>query len=223
MVRRTCFHEQIESEELTPDQTRRAVARLCRVAQIFLASDDAQRMTAELQELADEAGSRSMAHERPSRYVALDTSRAPSEPPRRRPSARRVPIPRDSIRITVRRETDVSVARSQTREFCRRAEARPAIVQRCATIVSELSRNITSYTPGGEILLRFVGDGAPPRLRIVAADTGSGIPQLHEIEQGTYRSRTGLGMGIRGCARLADSFHIDTATTGTTVVAEVDL
>jgi serine/threonine-protein kinase RsbT len=40
---------------------------------------------------------------------------------------------------------------------------------------------------------------------------------------GQYQSRTGLGKGILGTKRLADSFHIATSDEGTSITAAVTL
>jgi serine/threonine-protein kinase RsbT len=93
-------------------------------------------------------------------------------------------------------------------------------VQRAATAVSELARNIVSYTPGGRLKLEPIA-GTPPRLRIIARDQGPGIPHLPDVLSGKYRSKTGLGRGLRGVKELTASFDIQTGPAGTTVTAEV--
>jgi len=90
---------------------------------------------------------------------------------------------------------------------------------RIVTAVSELARNIHKYAGHGRITLRVLG---APRtgLSLVASDEGPGIPHIRDVLDGTYKSRTGLGLGLRGCQRLMDEFAIDTtAGRGTTVRA----
>jgi serine/threonine-protein kinase RsbT len=43
------------------------------------------------------------------------------------------------------------------------------------------------------------------------------------VMSGEYRSKTGLGRGIIGTKRLADSFDIATSSKGTQILAEVRL
>ena len=93
--------------------------------------------------------------------------------------------------------------------------------QRVTTVVSELSRNIVAYTPGGYLELEL--KAMPPRLAIRASDRGSGIPNLPEILAGKYRSRTGLGRGLLGTKQLAQRFDISTGASGTTIEAEIQL
>ncbi|MEM6993004.1 MAG: hypothetical protein AAF721_21005, partial [Myxococcota bacterium] len=74
--------------------------------------------------------------------------------------------------IDIKDEGDIVTARSRTREICLALGADRVPVQKAATIVSELARNIVSYTPGGYIEL--VPRRAPNRLRVRAVDRGSG-------------------------------------------------
>jgi serine/threonine-protein kinase RsbT len=61
----------------------------------------------------------------------------------------------------------------------------------------------------------------PNALTIQAVDRGSGIKNLNAILEGQYRSKTGLGLGLAGTRRLADSFHVDTGPGGTTVMVRM--
>jgi serine/threonine-protein kinase RsbT len=96
------------------------------------------------------------------------------------------------------------------------------IQQRVATLVSELGRNIVSYTPGGTVELIPL-DGPRPRVLVRAKDSGSGILNLEEIMDGRYRSRTGLGKGLLGSKRLSDRFDVRSTRDGTVVEAELEL
>lgn len=124
--------------------------------------------------------------------------------------------------IPVQNERDISLARTAAREMVERMGARPLIAQRVATAVSELARNIVSYTPGGDIELIPVQE--PKRAIIVrATDRGTGIPNLDVILSGKYKSSTGLGVGIKGTRRLSDRFEIETGAKGTCIEAEFRL
>lgn len=124
--------------------------------------------------------------------------------------------------IRLRSERDISTARTAAREMVERMGARPLIAQRVATAVSEVARNIVSYTPGGDIHL--IPLKTPKRAIIVrATDQGTGIRNLEQILAGKYKSSTGLGVGIAGTRRLADRFEIETGATGTRIEAEFQL
>lgn len=124
--------------------------------------------------------------------------------------------------VRIEGEHHISAARSAAREMCQSMGARPTVVQRLSTMVSELARNIVNYTPGGEIHLEPLHQPVR-RIVVTAIDSGSGIPHLQRILNGSYRSRTGMGMGLIGSKRLADRFDIDTGPRGTRIVAEVTL
>jgi serine/threonine-protein kinase RsbT len=125
----------------------------------------------------------------------------------------------ETIRIEIKDETDVSRARLAARELCEALGGRRLAIQQVATAVSELARNVALYTPGGSILLEPL-NGHPPRVRIVAEDRGAGIPNLKQVLDGSYRSRTGLGRGLLGVKRLMDRFEVRTGPRGTRIEAE---
>jgi serine/threonine-protein kinase RsbT len=124
--------------------------------------------------------------------------------------------------LNVRSEGDLAQALTETRRLCQLWGVRAITKQKIATVVSELARNIVSYTPGGTVELIPVLE-PPPKLLLRATDRGSGIPNLDEIMGGRYRSRTGLGKGLLGSKRLSDRFEIRTGRTGTVIEAELRL
>jgi serine/threonine-protein kinase RsbT len=122
--------------------------------------------------------------------------------------------------VTIAQERDISTARMLARGMCERMGAPNLSVQKVATIVSELARNIVSYTSGGS--LELIPSSTPrPRIIIRAVDRGTGIARIDDILAGRYQSRTGLGKGIIGSKRLADRFDIQTGPTGTRVEVEI--
>lgn len=122
-------------------------------------------------------------------------------------------------RIVIAKEADVSLARAQARRQIESLGASAFTAQKVTTIVSELARNIVSYTDGGAI---DIDPRAPlRRVFVTATDTGGGITNIDSVLAGTYRSRTGLGRGILGCKNLADRFEIETNAHGTRIRVEV--
>jgi serine/threonine-protein kinase RsbT len=122
--------------------------------------------------------------------------------------------------VTIASEADLSHARLQAREMCQDLGAPALMRQKVVTLVSELARNIVLYARRGQVeLAPFVS----PRKRIVvrAHDQGPGILNLKDIMAGQYKSKTGMGMGLRGCKRLADRFEIETSSAGTRIEAEI--
>jgi serine/threonine-protein kinase RsbT len=110
----------------------------------------------------------------------------------------------------------------QARQICQDLAVTPLMRQKVVTLVSELARNIVLYAQHGQVEL------APflePKKRILvrATDEGPGISNLEEILAGNYKSRTGMGMGLRGCKRLSDRFDIETGSWGTRIEAEIQV
>lgn len=130
----------------------------------------------------------------------------------------------DQERVTyeIVHEDDLRAARAGVRELCLSFSASSGDAQRMATAVSELARNIISYTPGGEIELE-IHRGPPLKLTIIAQDRGPGIANVALILSGGYRSKTGLGRGLLGVKKLMKEFRILTSPSGTRIEAEVTL
>lgn len=124
--------------------------------------------------------------------------------------------------IDLKKEADISTARSEARRMCENACASAFALQKVITIVSELARNIVLYAKEGTIELAFSKTRAN-QIVVTAVDKGPGIPNLAHIMGGNYQSRTGLGKGLLGTKRLAEHFDINTGAGGTTIVAEVKL
>jgi signal transduction histidine kinase/CheY-like chemotaxis protein len=120
--------------------------------------------------------------------------------------------------IAIRTEEDVVEARRQARGIAARLGFDPNDQTRLATAVSEIARNAFTYAAGGAV--EFTVNGEPDgsgTLQVRISDSGPGIAELKKILGGTYRSKTGMGLGIIGAKRLMDDFRIESAATGTTV------
>jgi serine/threonine-protein kinase RsbT len=123
--------------------------------------------------------------------------------------------------VPIRSENDIVVARTRARVMCEMLRSKGVNAHKVATVVSELARNIVSYTSGGTIEL--TPSQSPPSMTIRAVDQGTGIKNLDSIMGGSYRSKTGLGLGLSGSKRLATHFEIDTGPSGTTILVKMKL
>ena len=119
-------------------------------------------------------------------------------------------------------ESDIGKARAEARRICDAVGAGPFTMQKVATIVSELARNMVLYAGGGIIEISTNGNnGQAKRVIVTGTDQGPGIPNLQEVLSGRYKSKTGLGRGILGTKRLADRFDVSTGNDGTRIIAEI--
>jgi serine/threonine-protein kinase RsbT len=164
-------------------------------------------------------GRRSECLDRLRKLAHEPTSPAPMGGQRRPRSLRpNVLLPAAPIVIQVRSADDVTNACEVGRDLARQVGF-PSVQQtKIATAIAELARNILLYAITGEI--RIAAIEAPRRgIEIAARDEGPGIQDLDLVMTGSYRSRTGMGLGLRGSKRLMDAFEIETSSRGTNVLA----
>jgi serine/threonine-protein kinase RsbT len=121
--------------------------------------------------------------------------------------------------VRIRAARDVVQACDLAREVARKLGFSLLDQTKIATAASELARNILLYVGDGEV--RVSALEVPKRgIQIVATDSGGGIADVGLVMNSGYRSRTGMGMGLKGTKRLMDDLTIESrAGTGTTVVA----
>lgn len=120
--------------------------------------------------------------------------------------------------LPLRHERHVVHARQRAREVAGLLGFDHQEQIRLATATSELARNAFRYAGGGTV--EFLVQNTLPQLFIIqVSDTGSGIPNMDQILNGQYVSKTGLGKGIIGTKRLMDHFKIVTSDKGTQVEA----
>lgn len=133
------------------------------------------------------------------------------------------PLP-DAIEVVLRGEEDIVRARGEARAIAVRAAFSEIARTRVTTAVSELARNIVRYAGEGTITLCMgVVDNGRAYVEIVAADRGPGIADIGAVLSGTYRSKHGMGLGLRGVKRIAASFDIQTSQRrGTTIRVRIE-
>src|ERR1700744_4898425 len=120
--------------------------------------------------------------------------------------------------IRLRHERHVVHARQRARDIAALLGFEHQEQIRLATAASELARNAFRYASNGAV--EFLVKGDSPQLFVISVtDSGPGIPNLNEILDGKYVSRTGLGKGLIGTRRLMDHFEISSSADGTRVEA----
>lgn len=123
-----------------------------------------------------------------------------------------------TLLVLVKQEEDIVRARMAAGDTCRRIGFSELACTKVMTAVSELARNIFKYAGDGQIAITCL-DGARSGVEIMACDQGPGIKDIEAVLSHTYRSRTGMGAGLKGTRRLMDSFQIEsTPERGTMVV-----
>lgn len=121
--------------------------------------------------------------------------------------------------VRVRSAGDVVDACDLARQVARTVGFNALDQTKIVTAASELARNIMLYAGDGEV--RVTALDTPKRgVQIVASDAGPGIPDIERVMGSGYRSRTGMGMGLKGAKRLMDHLEIDSRVgVGTTILA----
>ena len=126
--------------------------------------------------------------------------------------------------IPIGSEWDIVVARNTGRTMCSHFGFSASAQVKIATVISELARNILTYAQTGEIRLEVGVRAGRVMMEVQAHDHGPGIDDVEGILAGHYRSRTGLGQGLRGSKRLVDEFDVQTGRgKGTSVTTRTYL
>jgi len=122
------------------------------------------------------------------------------------------------VRIPVREESDVAMARMCAREFALREGLSESAAEALAIATSEIVRNIVVHAGRGEVCVAATQVGDRRGVTVVARDAGPGIPDPARALEDGYSTAGGLGLGLSSAARLADFFDLKSAAgEGTTV------
>ncbi len=123
------------------------------------------------------------------------------------------------IKIQIRYELDIVAARQKTRLIGELLGFDNQDQVRLSTAVSEIARNIFQYAKMGTVEFFLSTLGQKQGFCIRLSDRGPGIANLDKILAGTYRSETGMGVGLLGSKKLMDHFDIETSREkGTTII-----
>jgi len=121
------------------------------------------------------------------------------------------------ITCRIRIEQDIVATRQRARQIAAAVGLDITGQTRVATAVSEIARNAYAYAGGGQVDFSIEGSTVPQVLCIRISDHGPGIADLDHVLSGSYKSPTGMGIGVVGTRRLMDRFHIESTPQGTTV------
>jgi signal transduction histidine kinase/CheY-like chemotaxis protein len=115
-------------------------------------------------------------------------------------------------------QSDVVGARQRARQIAALLGFDGREQTQVATSVSEIARNAFRYAGGGRIEFEIEGETSPQLLMIRVSDEGPGIEHLDEVLDGSYESKTGMGIGLIGSRRLMDHWELHSEPGRGTVV-----
>lgn len=111
-------------------------------------------------------------------------------------------------RIVIEREDDVYMASTIGKKVSEEYGLSKSQQTKLVVSIMELTRNIVFYAGKGELFIKPIPSYG---IEIIAIDQGPGIPNLDQILNNTFPSKTGLGLGISGVKRLMDEFEISSS------------
>jgi serine/threonine-protein kinase RsbT len=124
-----------------------------------------------------------------------------------------------SVRVPIREDCDVAMARKHVRELAGRAGLSDLATHALATAVSEIASNIVVHVGAGELVLSVADEPGRFGVVVVARDHGSGIREPERAMQDGYSTAHSLGLGLSSARRLVDEFElVSEAGRGTTVI-----
>jgi serine/threonine-protein kinase RsbT len=124
----------------------------------------------------------------------------------------------DEIRVSVKTDADLVIARAEGRAMAQRLGFRRPDPTLIATAISELARNLVMHVGHGEIIMRPIVEDRRYGVLVIVRDEGQGIADVDAALRLGHASRGGLGLGLPGARRLMDEFEVDSQPgKGTTV------
>jgi anti-sigma regulatory factor (Ser/Thr protein kinase) len=90
-----------------------------------------------------------------------------------------------------------------------------------ALLATEASRNVLIHGGGGQVVLAGINQGSGALARILAIDSGSGIPNLAQAMTDGYSTSGTMGGGLGAMKRLATTLEVFSGKTGTIVMLEL--
>jgi anti-sigma regulatory factor (Ser/Thr protein kinase) len=126
----------------------------------------------------------------------------------------------DQLRVPIYEEGDVTKAIVSTANLASEAGMDGVEVNKMATVVSELARNIIKYASTGSVRIRVVEFQGKKGIQISASDKGPGIEDIEKALRERFSTGGTLGLGLPGVKRLMDDFEIRSSVgSGTAVTA----
>ena len=124
------------------------------------------------------------------------------------------------LTVGIRRENDIPLARQRARQVSQFLGFSAGDAARITTALSEVARNAVEYGGGGSATFAIESRALDRQdLVIRVVDEGAGIADTRAVLSPDFKSRTGLGIGLKGSRALMDRFELTSVLGhGTTVV-----
>jgi serine/threonine-protein kinase RsbT len=129
-----------------------------------------------------------------------------------------VKLSRHEVRLEIREESDVAMARRHAGELARGAGLLEGPAGKLLIAVSEIARNIVVHARHGEMHLAVVHEAGRSGVVVTARDRGPGIHHLDQALEDGFSTTKTLGLGLPSARRAVDEFEIESIVgQGTTV------
>lgn len=126
-----------------------------------------------------------------------------------------------SVRVRIANDSDVAMARIETRRLATDEGFTDVESAALATAVSELAQNVLVHAGRGDVAVSVVAEQGRVGISAVARDEGPGIADIDRAMQDGYSTTGTLGLGLPSARRLVDELHVlSVPGTGTTVTAK---
>src|SRR5688500_7628950 len=122
------------------------------------------------------------------------------------------------LTVAIHREQDILLARQRARLISQFLGFSTGDMTRITTALSEIARNAFEYGGGGKVTFAIEDQPSGQDLVIRVRDEGPGIADVEAVLSPDFRSRTGMGIGIKGSRGLMDGFAITSTPGGGTTV-----
>ena len=122
------------------------------------------------------------------------------------------------VRVLIRDESDVVMAKKRVRELANKEGMRNAAVEALQEAISEVARNIVVRAREGELFLGVVEQSDRRGIAVVAREIVPGISSSESATMDGHSTARGLGLDLSSARSLVDEFEVASmAGEGTTV------
>lgn len=112
------------------------------------------------------------------------------------------------IRVAIRQDCDVAIARLRARALAQAIGLAHPAVEAVATAVTEIASNIVVHAGAGEIAFALARSRARRGVLVEARDAGPGIADVEQAMRDGFSTARGLGLGLSSARRLMDDFEL---------------